>query len=191
MKFLRQDTNKAKGMRVKWRKPRGRHSKLRLNKAGHRKKPSQGFRTPKSNRHLVSGKRIHLVNNLQDLSSLKNATILLSTKLGLKKKLEILKKAKELDLQVLNIKDTEAFIKRTTESFEKKKQKKKEKETQKKKEKEKAVKKAEETKDTKEEEKEEKIEDKTKGLPEVKEKPKDVPQKQTTQIARANAPKQK
>ena len=126
MKFLRQDTNKEIGIRKKWRKPRGRQSKLRLNKAGHRKKPSQGFRTSKQNRHLVSGAKVNLVNNLQDLSTLKDATVLLSAKLGLKKKLELLKKAKELHLQVLNIKNIEDFIKKTTELFEKKKQERKE-----------------------------------------------------------------
>lgn len=46
-KFIRQDTNRAKKFKIKWRKPKGMHSKLRLNKKGHQKSPSQGYRAPK------------------------------------------------------------------------------------------------------------------------------------------------
>lgn len=189
MKFLRQDTNKEKGIKQKWRTPRGKHSKLRLNKAGHRKKPSQGFRAPKKERYLhPSGFKIHLIHNLQELSRAQKAVVI-SSKLGLKKKLELLTKAKELNLQVLNMKNVEDFIKKTTESLKNKKEKKKKRETKKKKEKEKALKKAEVKKEEKEEEK--KQIDKTKGLPQPKDKPQDLPQKQAIQIARPTAPKQK
>ncbi|MEK6856640.1 MAG: eL32 family ribosomal protein [Nanoarchaeota archaeon] len=136
-KFVRQNISR-KRLNVRWRKPRGIHSKLRLNKAGHIKKPSPGFRNERKNR--VS--KITLIKNLKDLVNAKNE-ILLSSRLGLRKKIEVLKRAKELNLKVLNVKSPDEFIKNVIQAIEKKKHEKKNKLTEKKKSKEKSTKEAE------------------------------------------------
>ena len=147
-KFIRQQGAGKKKLKLKWRRPRGIHSKLRLNKAGHRKKPSQGFRSSRKDRKS----NINLITSIKDLTNAK-PSILLSSKLGLKKKLEILKMAEESKLNILNIKNLGEFVKKAEEDLEKRKAKKKKKETDKKKSKEKAVKDAEKSRQKKEEEK--------------------------------------
>ncbi len=136
-KFVRQNILR-KRLNVRWRKPRGIHSKLRLNKAGHIKKPSPGFRNARKDRVL----KFSLIKNLKDLINAKN-DILLSSNLGLKKRIEVLKRAKELKLNVLNVKNIDEFISNAAQSLEKKRHEKKNKLTEKKKSKEKATKEAE------------------------------------------------
>jgi large subunit ribosomal protein L32e len=190
-KFIQQDTNRKKSLKLKWRRPKGLQSKLRLNKAGHRKKPSQGFRSSKKERFLVSGSKLKRITNMTDLSNMDGVIGLISSRIGVRKKLDILNKAKEMKVQMLNIKDIEAFIKKVTTDLETRKKSKKQKETEKKKSKEEAVKEAE--KKEREEKEEEKKEKKAKPQesPQKTEKPKDVIQKTQPQIARATAPKQK
>ncbi|MBS3150989.1 hypothetical protein J4443_01245 [Candidatus Woesearchaeota archaeon] len=155
--FVRQNISR-KRLRVKWRRPRGIHSKLRLNKAGHIKKPSQGFRAPRK-------ERIPSTTFIEGIKDLVNAkpSILLSSKLGLKKKLEILKRAGELKLNVLNIKNIDEFISKANESMEKKRQEKKKRRTDKKKSKEKAVKETEKKKQEEKKSEPEKHQEESKG----------------------------
>ncbi len=179
-RFVRQNISR-KRLEVKWRRPRGIHSKLRLNKAGHIKKPSSGFRAPKKERTS----KTTFIKSINELADAKQS-ILLSSKLGLKKKLEILKRAKDLKLNVLNIKNIDEFISKANEFMEKKKQEKKKKETEKKKSKEKAVKETEKKSGTGKEQERPKPESPIMG-----ENPKVVQQKQQQQISRQTAPKQK
>ena len=138
-KFVRQNISR-KRLEVKWRRPRGIHSKLRLNKAGHIKKPSPGFMARRKDRVKTA-----LIRNINDLTNAKQSA-LLSSKLGLKKKLEILKMAQELKLKILNVKNIDEFIRKTNEIIEKKKQGKKKREIEKKKSKEKTTKEIEKKK---------------------------------------------
>ncbi|MBM3199440.1 hypothetical protein FJZ53_00790 [Candidatus Woesearchaeota archaeon] len=151
--FLKQDAQKKSSLYSDWRRPRGRHSKMRLRKKGRRKRPSMGYSSPQLVRGLnPDGVKEKLVYNLEDLSSVgKNEGVIISGNIGLRKKIEMLKKIQELKLTLLNLKDINAFIKQTEESFLAKKQESKKKEEEKKQAKEEAVKKAEEKK--KEEEK--------------------------------------
>ena len=136
-KFVRQNISR-KRLAVKWRRPRGLHSKLRLNKAGHIKKPSPGFRNARNER--IS--KITLIKNLKDLINAKQH-VLLSSSLGLRKRIEILKRIKDLKLDVLNVKNIDEFINKVNQTIERNKQKKKSKHAEKKKSKEKAVKETE------------------------------------------------
>lgn len=147
MSFIRQGVGKKK-LEKKWRRPRGIHSKLRLNKAGHRKKPSPGFRSSRKDRKP----NVILVTSAKDLVNA-NQSILLSSKIGLKKKLELLKLAGESKLNILNIKNVDEFVKMAKENLEKARMEKKKKKADKKKSKEKAVGDAEKSKQKKEGEK--------------------------------------
>lgn len=152
--FLKQDAHKVAKLEKHWRKPRGRHSKIRLKLRSYRKQPSVGYSLPKIVRGLNAQgiKEVH-VHNLEDLKKVqKGEGILIGRTVGLRKKIELLKKIKELkDLTVLNVKDIDKFIKETEEKFLAKKKESEKREEGKKKSKEEAIKRAEEKK--KEEEK--------------------------------------
>lgn len=143
-RFVRQNILR-KGLKVKWRKPKGIHSKLRLNKAGHIKKPSPGFRSRRKDRVKLA-----VIKNINELANAKQSA-LISSKLGMKKKIEIVKRAQELKLNVLNIKNPEEFIRNANEMMEKKKQEKKKKTIEKKRSKENVTKGAEKEKKKEEE----------------------------------------
>ena len=152
--FLKQDAHKKSKLKKNWRRPRGRHSKMRFRLASYRKRPNVGYSSPRSVRGLnPKGFREVHVYNLEDLDKVqKNEVVVIGRIVGLKKQVALLKKIKELkDLTVLNVKDVDKFIKETEEKLQAKKKESAEKEKEKKKSKEEAVKKAEEKK--KEEEK--------------------------------------
>ena len=139
-KFARTDSNKYK-FKNKWRKPRGLHNKLRLNKKGHIKKPSKGYRSPKEVRGLTKdGLRPMIVSNVNEIK--KDISIIISKKVGNKKKLHILEKAKDLNIRVINIKNVDETINKIKEKKHKQKQITKKREEQKQKSKEESLKKA-------------------------------------------------
>ena len=158
--FVRTDSNKEKNKnRLKWRKPRGFHNKLRLKKKGHIKTPSVGYKSPKlvSGLHS-SGLSFYLINNIKDLDMLdKEKQIpILSSKLGLRKKISILEKCLSEKIQVSNIKDIKLFLEESKARFVKKKKESQDKRLEKKKKEEKLEKKKKEEKE-KSEDKQEKI----------------------------------
>jgi len=145
-KFIRQDAHKKKKIKRKWIRPKGHHSKMRNKFKGYRKSPSSGYRSGR----LVSGLNKHglklvLINNLNDLAKINDSNndnknyetgIIIASSVGIKKKIEILKKCKELKLKVINVKDVDNFINTVEAKIKKKKkereEKKKKKETKKK-----------------------------------------------------------
>ena len=189
-KFLRQDVNK--GLEPKWRRPRGRHSKLRLNKAGHWKKPSTGFKRPVVDRYKhPSGLYTEIVSNINQLEGLNGKGALISSTLGLRKKIELLQKAKELKITVLNVKNVEEFIKTSLDSLQKRKEEKNKKQTHKKKSREESLKKAEKKKEENKEEAQQKEAKDVKLAPETREPAKSLPQKENKHMHRVSAPLQK
>lgn len=123
--FLRQDAHKIKRLAKKWRKSKGLDSKIRRRLRGYRKSPSIGYSSPKKVRGLTKdGKKVIIVHNLKDLQ--KDTDIIISKKVGIKKKIEIIKKAQELGINIINIKNTNTFLKKIEESIKKRKEKSKE-----------------------------------------------------------------
>ncbi|KZX10738.1 50S ribosomal protein L32e [Methanobrevibacter filiformis] len=104
-KFKRQEYARYKKLGVKWRRPRGKTSKMRRYEAGKPDMPSIGYRTPRDIRGLhPSGYKDILVCNMQDLEKLDPATDAgrISATIGKRKKVEMLKKASELGIKILN-----------------------------------------------------------------------------------------
>ncbi len=128
-KFTRQEYPARKNLKLTWRKPKGIHSKMKDKKRGKKIQPSVGWKSPRSVRGLSNdGLKLIQVNNINDLSKVtKENIIVLSRSFGNKKRIEILKKIKELRLKILNIKDIDKAISDLVNKFQERIKEKKEK----------------------------------------------------------------
>ncbi len=128
--FLRQDAHKRPRLENKWRRPKGLQSKMRLNKRGYRRSISPGFGSPINVKYFHGcGLKIIKINSLKDLSNVKDSFegALLNKTLGLKSKIAIAKKAVELKIRVINIRNLDKFIKDSENKINQRKESKKKK----------------------------------------------------------------
>lgn len=108
-RFLRQDTNrfsrlgKNKKYLQKWRRPKGRHSKMRKNRAGYPVSPIIGYKGPRKEAGKIKGLIPILVKNLNDIKKAGKDSILIIARVGAKKKIDLIKKAQELNIKIANI----------------------------------------------------------------------------------------
>lgn len=103
--FRRHMAEAYKRIKDSWRKPKGSQSKVRKRKKGKIKMPSIGYGAPKKLRYLhPCGLREVLVHNLKEVEKVnpKEEAIRISAKVGRRKRIEIMKKAEELGIKVLN-----------------------------------------------------------------------------------------
>ena len=118
-KFLRRTSSRysklGKGRKKKqiWRRPTGRHNKMRNKRNGYPVIVSIGYGTKK-----IGEERI-IVNNVKDLEKVKENKFIILGKIGNKNKLEIVKKAKKMKIKFQNL-NIEKFLK----EFEKEQKKK-------------------------------------------------------------------
>ncbi len=107
-KFFRRDSHKriSLGKSIKklrkWRAAKGRHNKIRLKRKGHAQKPTIGWGSDKSIRGKINGKEYVSVNNVGGLEGIKKGGVILVGKVGMRKRQEIIKKANEVGLIILN-----------------------------------------------------------------------------------------
>jgi len=142
--FVQQDYHKKKRLSKKWKRPTGLQSKMRHQFKGYNRRVKQGWRSPVEIRGF-HGKGLEsvIINNVAELSNvLKDQGIIVSAKVGLKKRIDILRKAEELKIVVLNLK-SDAVLKKADILKEMKNVEKKEKTEKKKKTIEESLKKAE------------------------------------------------
>lgn len=140
----------------KWRKPKGRHSKIRERRKGSPPRVDPGYGSPQLVKGTINGLTPVLITNIKDLEKIGTNMIgIISSKLGMKKKIEIINKAKEKRISI-NI-NTEEFLERAKKQLEERKERRRafEKRT-------KEEKKEEEKKPEEKEKKEEKAEEKEK-----------------------------
>jgi large subunit ribosomal protein L32e len=128
--FIRQDHQRRKriGRKLRWKKPRGIHSKIRHHLKGRRKMPSPGYKSPSKVRGLhASGMKIVNVSSAKEINNIKKDTegIVISKQVGIKKRFEILKRAKELGIAALNI-NIDEHLKKIEDFINSKKKRKKE-----------------------------------------------------------------
>ena len=109
-KFLRRDISrfsklgkKRKKLQI-WRKPKGRDNKMRLKRKSYPSLVSIGYKTPKKDSGKVNGLLPVLIHNLKELEALGKDSAAVIAKIGAKKKLELIKKADELKIKILNVK---------------------------------------------------------------------------------------
>ncbi|MDD5012743.1 MAG: eL32 family ribosomal protein [Candidatus Nanoarchaeia archaeon] len=110
-KFLRRNWDKysrlGKNKKKKqvWRSPHGRHNKMRLKRKGYPATVNIGYKQEEK-------KRMVLVNNLKELEHLREGTTIIVGKMGAKKKMELVNKAKSKKLHLYNI-NVKKFMKKT------------------------------------------------------------------------------
>ena len=102
MRHLRLGKKKKKNQ--KWRRPKGRDSKMRLKMKGYPVSVSIGYKKSKKESGKIKGLIPINVSNLNDLKKAnKNTALILSSKLGSKKRIDLIKKADEMKLTILNV----------------------------------------------------------------------------------------
>jgi len=108
-KFIRRNWSKASRLGRKrktkqvWRAPKGRHNKTREKRKGYPIKVMVGFRKEKTGRDLINEEKPIIVRNIRELSQIKKGEIAIIGKVGNKKRIEMLNKAKEEGIHVYNI----------------------------------------------------------------------------------------
>lgn len=104
-KFKRQEYARYKKLGEKWRRPKGKTSKMRRYEKGKPAMPAIGYRKPRDVRGLhPSGYEDVLISNVKELEVLdpeKQAGRIAST-VGTRKKALMLEKARELGIKILN-----------------------------------------------------------------------------------------
>jgi len=104
-RFIRQQLWQFKKLDDVWRRPRGRHSKQRRHFKYRPPMPRIGYASPKKVRGLhPSGFKEKLVYNVKDLEKIdaSKEAIRIAHTVGKKKRMEIIAKADELGIKVLN-----------------------------------------------------------------------------------------
>lgn len=126
--FIRQDAHKKREISQKWRRPKGIHSKIRLNKKGKRKSVRTGYGSPNDVKGLHhSGLKMVTISNPGALETVdpKNEGVVISGNVGIKKKIDIVKKTIEKKIHILNLKAPQEFLKKIEGKFAKQKEEKK------------------------------------------------------------------
>lgn len=124
-KFHAQDAHKKSKIENRWRKPRGSDSKMKQGLGGYRKVVKQGYMSPKSIKYVnVKSKIMFIViRNLDEMKKIdpKKEGAIISGTIGQKKKIELIKYAKENSIIIENY-DADKFIKKVDEELKKKKE---------------------------------------------------------------------
>ncbi|MCD4770801.1 hypothetical protein K8R30_00110 [archaeon] len=106
-KFLRTDWHKkirlGRGVKKnqKWHGAKGRQNKFRLCRKGRGQRPKVGWGAESDGKNFIGGVESVRVENVKMLEGLKNVGIIIG-KVGAKKRAEIVKKAGEMKLKILN-----------------------------------------------------------------------------------------
>ena len=109
-RFLRKDWHKCirlgrKRSNLVWRASKGRHGKVRQKWKNRQKQPSIGYGMPKEIRGMIMGMKPVMINNMNDLMNVgKDEIGIVSRKMGMRKKVEIAKKALTMSVKFSNFK---------------------------------------------------------------------------------------
>ncbi|MAE49865.1 hypothetical protein CMI48_03490 [Candidatus Pacearchaeota archaeon] len=112
-KFLRRDTGrysklgKNRKKLQRWKKPTGRDNKMREKRHGYPAVVSVGYKRARSEVGKINGLVPTVISTLKALQAIdaKTQSVILSARLGAKKKLELMKAAKEKKLTMLNVRE--------------------------------------------------------------------------------------
>ena len=125
-KFLRRiwgrysKLGKRRKKKQTWRKPTGRDNKMRERRKGYPVVVSVGYKQDKKLRGSIKNKTPRLIQNVKSLESIKKNEIVIIGNVGKKKKIEIVKKAKEMKIEIHNL-NIKTFLKKFDKIKENKK----------------------------------------------------------------------
>lgn len=104
-KFMRLNVQGLKRLKDSWRRPKGLDNKIRMCRKGYPEVISIGYRSPRMVRGLHPSRLkevlVHRVKELERLDPKKHC-VRIASSVGRRKREEILKKASEMKLKVLN-----------------------------------------------------------------------------------------
>ena len=107
-KFLRTDWHKkirlGRGVKKnqKWHGAKGRQNKLRLGRKGRMQRPKIGWGASSKTKGFIGGVEAIRVENIAELLKVKTGFGVIIGKVGAKKRAEIIAKANEMKVQILN-----------------------------------------------------------------------------------------
>ncbi|MCW4020116.1 MAG: 50S ribosomal protein L32e [Candidatus Bathyarchaeota archaeon] len=120
-KFRRQESWRYKRLKENWRRPRGLDNKVRRKVKGWPSSPNSGYRGPKASRglHPSAFKEVR-VFNVDDLSKVDPSleVVRIARRVGGRKRIEIVNRAKELGVRILNPKEFRELEETVTEGEE-------------------------------------------------------------------------
>ena len=106
MRYSRLGKNRKKIQR--WRRAKGRHNKIRKRREGYPSKPLIGYGAPRKESGKIHGLIPLVVGSFNDLNDAgKHNIIILGRRLGARKKMEIIKRTREMNLKIANLKTEE------------------------------------------------------------------------------------
>lgn len=106
--FKRTDWNRKPRLsisrKVKWRRAKGRHNKIREKRKSNSRSPKIGYGMPREIRGLVQGMMPVFVQNVSDLSNVgKNQIGVIASRIGAKKRMQIAEQAIKLGVKLENL----------------------------------------------------------------------------------------
>ena len=123
--FVVKESNFNAGVKVRWRFPRGRHSKVRQMHCGRPAMPNPGYGAPAEVRGLhQSGLEMVVVHNAEEMLMLnpKMQGAVIAASVGTKKRLSLLEMAQQKKISLLNVKDADSAAKKLVSDFEARKE---------------------------------------------------------------------
>jgi len=117
-KFLRRNTDSLSklGLRrkklQKWRAPKGRDNKMRLREKSYPRTVEIGYKTSAETRGKVNGMTPKMISCLADLKGIKEKEVVTLGRMGIKKRIELMKIVKDKKLKVTNL-NVGKFLKKT------------------------------------------------------------------------------
>ncbi len=108
-KFLRRDwkrysrLGRKKKKKQVWRKPKGRHNKMREKRKGYPSVVKIGYKKDKKLRGMVKNKKPVIIKNLKDLEKINANEMIILGSIGKKKKTEIIKEADKKNIEIYNL----------------------------------------------------------------------------------------
>ena len=123
--FVVKESNFSARVKVRWRFPRGRHSKVRQMHCGRPAMPNPGYGAPAEVRGLhQSGLQMVVVHNIGELQAVNSETqgAIIAASVGNKKKLSLLEMAQQKKITLLNVKNASTAAKKLVSDFEQRKE---------------------------------------------------------------------
>jgi len=119
-KYLRVNYYKKKRVGSAWRRAEGLHSKIRENRKGYPPKVKIGAGSPAMIKHMhYSGLKIKRVENLEQLGRINpdEEIVIIGKCVGKKNRVNILQKAVEMKIRILNVRNPELARKKIEDEF--------------------------------------------------------------------------